>query len=91
MSGRNKISDEVGMYKCPEDNRVLDPAKIRVGPRIIISGIWLPEQNGDLVPMTMDSETGEAKPFLKSRAVQLRSSILHRLKSKFLALLGRTE
>ena len=91
MNGRNKISDGVGVYKCPEDDGVLVPGKVKLGPRILISGMWLPDENGKFVCMTMDSETGEAKPFSKSRAVQLRSSILHRLKSKLLALLGRTE
>ena len=91
MSDGNGIPAEVGAYRCPEDNRVFTPGKVKLGARILISGMWLPDESGELVSMTMDSETGEAKPFSKSRVVQLRSSILHRLKSKFLALLGRTE
>ena len=78
-----------------EDNKIEAPigqSRLTDGlGELVIAGMWLPDKNGKLVPMTMYSETGEAKPFSKSRAVQLRSSILHRLKSKLLALLGRTE
>ena len=61
MYSGNKILGEVVIHKCPEDNRVLDTEKIKVGPRIMISCTRLPDRNGKLIPMNIDSEMGEAK------------------------------
>ena len=54
-----------------------------------ISGMWLPDEFGQLVPMSLDSETGEAKRLASCPEDQRGNSGLRPALSKLQALLER--